>query len=138
MQRHRYDHFRTLGRRQTRRPDQVDAQQLAQRHREIEPLMEFGPGDNPLQWILVDQRRAHAQTGIGRHASAGATVPGMTGRQGSTATTAWMENPIQIGAAALTAGLLATIQAAKNTGTRQQAAEQPVNFLQHGKLTVIA
>jgi len=62
----------------------------------------------------------------------------MTGRQGSTATTAWMENPIQIGAAALTAGLLATIQAAKNTGTRQQAAEQPVNFLQHGKLTVIA
>jgi hypothetical protein len=49
-----------------------------------------------------------------------------------------MENPFKICTAALTAGLFATVKSTENTRTRQQAAEQPVNFLQHDKLTVIA
>jgi predicted component of type VI protein secretion system len=62
----------------------------------------------------------------------------MVRRQGRPAAAAGTNNPPEVGAATLTARLLATFEAAKNTGTRQQAAEQPVNFKQHDKLTVIA
>jgi len=75
---------------------------------------------------------------LGRHTAPDASIPGMARRQGCAATTAWIEYPFEIGAAALTAGLFTTIKAAKNAGPRQQAAEQPVNFLQHDKLTVNA
>jgi len=62
----------------------------------------------------------------------------MAGRQGSPATVTGANDPPEIGAATLTAGLFTGLEAAKDTGTRQQATEQPVNFAQHDKLTVIA
>ena len=65
-------------------------------------------------------------------------VQRMTGWQRSATAATRAGNPQQVGAATLTAGLLAALQATKYAGTRQQTPEQPVNFAQHDKLTAIA
>ena len=62
----------------------------------------------------------------------------MLSRQWDTAAATRIGDPRQIGTATITTGLLAAIKATKCAGTRQQAGEQPVNFLQHDRLTVIA
>ena len=56
-------------------------------------------------------------------------LPRRVARQWDTAATTRMGDPGQVVAATVTTGLRTAFQAAKYTGTRQQAVEQPVNFV---------